>query len=241
MVAEQSPPSAPELSTPGPSTAAPISGFQSVIGVFFQPRQTFERLATKPAYLLPLVIVVLAQIVLGVVLFRSGVVRNDAIAKMEAEGRPVEQVEQMAQFFDSPAAPVVGAVSGGVAIAFVLLVSAGLILFMGNLMLGARVPFKGYLSIVSHASLLGLVDQVIRTAIASGRGTLDVRLGLGNLLGEEIGYLGRVLDTLTNPLVLWPAAISALGVAVFAKKGFSFGVLAILPSLILSILLSGMR
>lgn len=238
MAADQTPPALPEQST---SDGAPISSLSAVAGVFVQPRRTFERLASKPRFMLPLLLVVLAQVVFGVALFRSGVIRNDAVAKMEAEGRPAEQIDQMEQFFESPAAPVIGAVSGGVAVAFVILVSAGLALFMGNLMLGARVPFKGYLCIVSYASLLGLVDQAIRTAIAGGRGTLDVRLGLGNLLGEEIGYFGRVLDTLTNPLVLWPAAISALGVAVFAKKGFGFGVLAVLPGFLLGVLLSGMR
>ncbi len=238
MTPEQNPPH-----TDGVAVAElpPISPLQAALGVFIQPRQTFERLREKPRFLMPLIVLIVAQIAFSVVLFRSGVIANDAVAKMEAQGKPPEQIEQVEKFFDSPAAPIIGAVSGAVAIVFILLVSSGFVFFMGNLMLGARLTFRHYLCITTYASLIGLVGQAVRAGLALSKGTMDVRLGLGNLFGDDIGYMGRVLDTMTDPLTLWAIAISALGVSVFAKKGFGFGVLAVLPGFVLTMLLAGMR
>jgi hypothetical protein len=226
------------------SAAVPVpqgSGPGTVLGVFFKPRQTFERLRENPRILLALVILVIAQIVFSVVVFRSGAVANDAIAKLEAQGKSPQEIERVETFFSSPAAPVIGAVSGAVVVVFVLLVSAGLMFFMGNLMLGARLTFKHYLCVAVAGGLIGLIGQAVRSGLALSKGTMDVRLGVGNLLGDELGYVGRVLDTVTDPLILWSVAITALGVSVFARKGFGFGVLAVLPGFVLSILLAGMR
>lgn len=235
----------PDQISPGTETTAiapaPISGLGAAFGVFFQPRQTFERQREKPQFLIGLILIIVVQAVLAVILFRSGAIANDAIAKAEAQGKPPEAIEQMQKFFDSPAAPIVGAVSAAVAIPFVLLVISGVMFFMGNLMLGARLRFVHYLCAAVAGGVVGIVGQLVRTAIGVSKGTMDIRLGAGNLFGDDMGYWGRVLDTMTDPLTLWTVAISALGVSVFAKKGYGFGALVVLPGFILSMFLAGMR
>jgi hypothetical protein len=224
------------------SVEAPrASALQSVVGVFANPRKAFEAMASKPRFLLPLIIMILAQAVFAVAIFQSGIVKDDALSKLEAKGKTQAEIEATEQFFDSPAAPVVGAVSGAVVTAFILLFNSALLLFIGNLMMGGRLTFKHYLSVATHSAVVGLVDLTVRAGLALGKGTLDVRLGLGNLFGEDPGYLGRFLDTLTNPLMLWPTAVSAVGVSVFAKKSFGFGVLVVLPVFLIGALLSGLQ
>ena len=219
---------------------ASISGLGAAFGVFLKPRQTFERQREKPQFLIAMIIMILMQIILSVILFRSGAIANDAVAKLEAQGKP-EAIEATQKFFDSPAAPIIGAVSGAIAVTFILLLLAGLMFFMGNLMLGARLRYVHYLCATVSGGMVGLVGQVVRASIGVSKGTMDIRLGAGNLLGDDIGYWGRILDTMTDPLTLWGVAITALGVSVFAKKGFGFGVLAVLPGFILSMFLAGMR
>ena len=63
----------------------------------------------------------------------------------------------------------------------------------------------------------------------------------GNLFGDELPYFGRVLDSMTDPLLVWGSAVTALGVAVYAKKGFGFGAIVVLPSFVITLLLSAMR
>jgi|SRR6267142_5630784 len=217
-----------------------ISAFQSIIGVFTNPRKTFEGMAAKPHFLIPLILVVLAQAAFAVAIFESGVVKSDALSKLEAKGKPPEVVDATEKFFDSPAAPVIGAVTGAVVTVFVLLFNSAIFFFIGNLMMGARLTFQHYLCAATHSAVIALVDLAVRAGLALGKGTLDIRLGLGNIFGDDPGFLGRVLDTLSNPLMLWPTAVSAVGVAVFAKKSFGFGVLVVLPAFLVGAILSGM-
>jgi len=218
-----------------------MSALGSLLGIFVKPRATYESLATRPRILAPLVLVVLAQIALGVVLVQSGVIRNDAIAQMETKGTPPEQIAQAEQVFASPMMYVFGVLGPIVAIGFVLLIGAALLYFFGNLMLGARVLYRHYVCVAAYSTVVGLVDQGVRVGLGVSRGTLHVMLGLGAFLGDSSGFGVRILDSLTNPLLLWSAGIEALGVSIFARKGFGFGVLAVLPGFILLVLLSSIQ
>jgi len=226
---------------PGTGTPPSISEPGALVGVFVKPRATFAAMAQKPRFLLAMGVVLVVQVLLGILVFQSGAVKNDAIAKMEAKDTPPEQIDRVERFFDSPAAPVIGATSGAVVITFLLLLNAGLLFFMANLMLGAQLTFRHYYSVSVHGALIGIVDQAVRTALAWSKGTLDIRLGAGNFLGEDLGHLGRMLDTMTDPLILWSILVTAIGVSTFAKKGLGFGFAAVLPGFLLNVLLSGMR
>lgn len=225
----------------GESTGAPTatSAFGAIFGIFANPRKTFEALAAKPRFLVPLVLVLLVHAAMGVVIFKSGVAKNDTIAKLEAQEKAPEVIDATEKFFDSPAAPVIGPTTVVVVMAFAMLLYAALVFFVGNLMLGGRLTYKQYFCVVSHSAVLGLVGGVVRTGLAVAKGTMDIRLGVGNLLGENPGLLVRFVDAVTNPLALWPAAISALGISIFAKKSFGFGVMAVLPAFLLISLLFG--
>jgi hypothetical protein len=132
-------------------------------------------------------------------------------------------------------------VSGDVAFGFGLLASAALLFFMGNFMLGGRLGFRHYVSVVAYSWVVSLVDHAVRLALIVSRESLDVRLGLGNLFGEEIGFLGRAVDLATDPLFLWATAVAAIGVSVYARKGFGFGAIAVLPGFLIGILLQAIR
>jgi len=232
------------ISTPGAAPepeVRPISEPAALLGVFVKPRATFSAMASNPRFLLAAAVVVVVQVVLGILVFQSGAVKNDAIAKMEAKGAPQEQIDRVQSFFDTPAAPIIGATSGAVVIVFLLLLNAGLMFFMANLMLGAQLAFRHYFSVAAHAVVVGTVDQAVRTALAWNKGTLDIRLGAGNFLGEDLGHLGRMLDTMTDPLILWSVLVSAIGVSAYARKKLSFGIIAVLPGFLINVLLSGMR
>jgi hypothetical protein len=112
---------------------------------------------------------------------------------------------------------------------------------MANLMLGGKLRYTHYLCIAAYGAVVGIVDQVVRMGIALGRGTLMVHLGIGAFLGEELSPIMRIVDTATDPLLLWATAIQALGVAVMTKKSFGFGALAVLPGYLILISLSALQ
>ena len=222
---------------PGPK----VNEFGTLLSIFFKPRETFAAMTEKPRFLIALIVVTLVMCAMTIPVFQSGIVRDETIAKMEAKGTPQPQIDATEQFFDSPAGVLMAAGGNIIGIPFVLLFSAALLFFMGNFMMGAKLRFPHYLSAACYGAVIGLIDHVVRMVLVITKESMDVRLGLGNLLGDDLPYFGRVLDSLTDPLLLWSMAITALGVAVYAKKGFGFGVLVSLPCVIITLLLSGMR
>jgi hypothetical protein len=213
----------------------------SLGSIFVNPKGTFAAMTERPRFLLALLLLVIAITALTVPVFQSGVVKEETIAKMEAKGTPEAQIEATAKFFDSPVGLWISLGGNVLGVPFAILVSAAILFFMGNLMLGAKLRFPHYVSAAAYGSAVGLVDHAVRTVLIVTKETLDIRLGLGILFGDEIPFVVRVLDSMTDPLLLWGTAITALGIAVYAKKGFGFGVIAVLPSFIITLLLSAMR
>lgn len=215
--------------------------FRSLFTIFSGPKQTFAGMAEKPRFWIALVAVVVVMTALSAVVFQSGIVRDETIAKLEAQGAPEAQIEATARMFDSPVGMAFSLGGNLLGIPFVLNVTAALLLFVGNFLLGAKLRFPHYLSAAVYGSVIGLVDHVIRTVLVVSRQSLDIRLGIGNLFGEDLSYIPRVLDSMTDPFLLWGMAVTALGVATYARKGFGFGVITALPVFLATILLSGMR
>jgi hypothetical protein len=205
------------------------------------PRATFESMRERPRFLLAGILVVLVQLVIAAVVVQSGIPREEAIAKMERQGADPAKIEAIEKFFDSPAAPIITIASAVVGVGFALVLSAGVLFFMGNLMLGGRIRFPHYLSAAAYGSVVLLVDNVVRVALILAKHGYDVRLGLGNVFGEDIGFVGRALDGMTDPLLLWGTAVMALAVSVYARKGFGFGVLSVLPGYLIGSILQGFR
>lgn len=232
------PPVAP---MPEAEDAKERSAVGRLFGIFVDPKGVFASMRARPRFLLAFLVVLAFQTIFAVLVFQSGIVRDQSIEQLTAQGKDPQQIEAMERFFDSPAAPIITTVSGDVAFVFGLLASAALLFFMGNFMLGGRLTLRHYLSVVAFSWVVSLVDHAARLALILSRGSLDVRLGLGNLFGEEIGFLGRVVDLATDPLFLWATAVSAIGVSVYARKGFGFGAMTVLPAFLVGVLLQAIR
>ena len=224
---------------PGPD-AAPQSAAGSLIGVFTEPRRTFASMIPKPRILAPMIVLVVFQLLFGLVLAQSGILKNDSIAKMEAKNAPQEQIDAVSRVMESPVR-FAFALAGPIVLVFSLLVSAALLYFMANLMLGARLRYVHYLCIAAYGAVVGTVDQLVRMGLALSRGTLQVRMGVGAFLGDDLGVPLRILDTATDPLLLWAVVIQAIGVAAMTKKGFGFGLLAVLPGTLILVCLSAFQ
>jgi hypothetical protein len=212
-----------------------------LVGVFVHPRRTFEAMRERPRFLLPLVVLLVVQTAIAFAMFRSGVIAEQTVAKMEEQGKDARQIEAVQSFFEGPGGLVTTVVTAPFASAIGVLSGAAILFFMANLMMGARLRFPHYLSAVAFAGVVQIVDQLVRVALILRNRTFDVRLGLGNLFGDNTGFGVRALDILTDPLFLWGNAIAAIGVSAYAKRGFGFGALAVLPGMLLAVLLSANR
>ncbi|MGE5175680.1 MAG: Yip1 family protein [Hyphomicrobiales bacterium] len=232
-----------QMSSEGPAGAAPedMGPLGRLIGVFINPRRTFESMRERPRFLLAAILVLVVQVAIAGVMVQSGVPRDETIAKMERQGADQAKIEAVEKFFDSPIAPAITVTTAVFGVAIALLISAGVLFFMGNLMLGGRIELRHYLSATAYGSVVMLVDNVVRIGLILAKHSYDVRLGLGNVFGEDIGFVGRALDGMTDPLLLWATAVTALAVSVYARKGFGFGILTVLPGFVIGSILQGFR
>lgn len=218
-----------------------MSPIGRLLGVFIQPRATFESMRERPRILLPMIVLIVVQTALAFVMFQSGIVAEETTAKMEAQGRSPQEIEAVQRFFEGTPALIFTMATSPVFATILLVTLAGLAFFIGNLMLGGRLRYAHYLSAMAFGGLVLLVEQIVRVGLILASRTYDVRLGLGMLLGDATGFGVRVLDTMTDPLFLWGHAISALGIAVYARRGFGFGVASVLLGVLASVLLSATR
>jgi Yip1-like protein len=230
-----------DASAPGDLLEAPaMSAPATLLGIFTQPRQIFKSLAARPRVLAPILLVLAFQLVFGVVADQSGIFKNDAIAKLEAKNAPQEQIDTVTNFMDSPGRYILVPL-GPIVRMFFLLFFAALYYFMANLMLGAHLRYIHYLCIAAYGGVVSIFDELAQLGIALSRGTLNVHLGVGAFLGDDLSVPLRLLDTLTDPLLLWVTAVQALGVAIMARKSFGFGALVVAPALLIRVALSAFQ
>jgi hypothetical protein len=212
----------------------------TLVGILTSPRPTFQSLAARPRVLAPILLVLAFQLVFGVVADQAGIIKNDTLAKLEAKNAPQEQVDTVTRFMESPVRYVLVPL-GPIVRMFFLLFFAALYYFMANLMLGAHLRFIHYLCIAAYGGVVGIFDELAQLGIALSRGTLNVHLGVGAFLGDDLSMPLRLLDTMTDPFFLWATAVSALGVAVMARKGIGFGVLVVAPAFLIRVVLSTLQ
>lgn len=220
------------IETPG-EPAPSGSSVTHLWRIFTSPRSVFESLRARPRFWLPLIVVLVAQIVMGALVVQSDAVRERAISKMEERGMSPEQLEATQRTLESPVVVGIQAVTTGIVMAFVILLAAALAYFVGNLLLGAQATFKHYLCASVFSSVVGLVDHIYVTVQTLIKGTPAVMAGLGAFFPGDPNTFVYLIDALTDPLALWAWFIMAFGIGVLTRKGLGVGILAtLLPFLV---------
>lgn len=228
------------LSAPTPqaqSQPAPsVSSFGRVFGALFNPKPTFESIAQKPSWVLPM----LATILIGVVVValigsRVGwrqVIDRQIASSPKAQQR-MEQVppaqrdsilNQQAKF-----AGVIGYVGVVVGTAVAEIVVAALLLAAFNIMGGTKVGFAQSLGIVTHSWMPYVVSGLLGVLILFIKDptTIDTQ----NLVASNPGAVlpdgsAKWLVSLLTSLDLftfWVLVLQAIGFSATNPKKLSFG------------------
>src|ERR1700741_5340117 len=141
----------PPVAPPDSEEVPERSAVGRLFGIFVDPRGVFASMRSRPRFLLAFLVVLIFQTIFAVLVFQSGIVESQALDQLRSQGKDPQQIDAMERFFESPAAPIITTVGGDVAFVFGLLASSGLLFFMGNLMLGGRLTFRHYLSVVAFS------------------------------------------------------------------------------------------
>ncbi len=188
-----------------------------VIAAFTSPRALFERLAQRPSWFAPLALL-LVLVALYIVILWNPVMLPESLAKAEESGPGSAAAEQ----FMTTVGRIIIPCFAIVTTAIVMFLYSWFVQLVGGFMLGGTLSYRQALSIVTHASMVGLPGFLLRIPLALISKSSQVTVGPGMLFpaAQAEGFGGHFLSAFLGGLdlfSLWSTALIALGVSVVAR------------------------
>lgn len=219
-----------------PEAPQSMGAFARVVGALFSPRATFEDIARKPGWLLPVVIlIVLNLVVIGV--FSSHIGWRAFMEKQDLQSRSAQQrmaqmtPQQQQHMLDVQVkvAPIFGYAAGVIGVPIVFLIIGAVFMGIFNATASAALDFKTSFSIAAHAwmpfSLLGLLGILVM--YLKPPDTVNIQ----NLVASNVGALlsnsaPMWLQTICSSLDIfsfWVIGLLAFGYSVARPKKLTMG------------------
>ena len=209
-----------------------VNSIGRIFGALFSPKATFESIARRPSWFLP--VVLLSLIALGVVgLFsrRGGwpgfFQRQNENASRFQQASPEQQQQTLAAQLKY--APPVSYAEAVVGPAILVVFLAAVFLGVFNLAIGTKLNFSTSMGIVSHSFLTGLISGLLGILVIALKDPSTV--DLQNLIASNPGaFLSsdspRWMVALFGSLDVfsfWTMILLAIGYSAAAPKKLSFG------------------
>jgi hypothetical protein len=222
------PPSAIESTAPQP---ARLSAFGRLTGVLFSPKATFEDIAAKPGFILPIIIIIgLTVAVVAVFGQRVGwrqfmeqqFAKSPQTANLSAE----EKEQRMATAVKI--APIIGYVQI-IVVPIAALIIGAVLMGAFNLIASARITFLQSLSIVSYGWVPGIIGGVIGLILLfiKSPDTIDlehlVASDVGAFLSGDSPKWLMSLCTSLNLFTFWEIVLMGIGFSAASPKKVSIG------------------
>ena len=232
----------PVIAPEAPQAPAPINQLARITGVFFSPKATFADIARRPAWVPPLIVLLIISIALSVAMARHvdwSEVAKDQIAKSKFASRQMDQLsdDQKAKAYEQAAqrGKVIRYVRGFIGWPILLLFTTGIYLIAFKLIGGARVNFVTTFAIATFAHLpLGLKELIsIPVVLLKDPAQIDPENFLASnpaaILGDAIASWQAVPLAFLDIFGLWALVLVAIGFSAADPKklplGKSFGII----------------
>jgi Yip1 domain len=215
-----------------PEAPERVNSIGRIFGVLFNPKATFESIARRPTWLVP--VLVLCVLFLGVVgifghrggwpsYFEKQMATNSRMQQMSSEQQ--QQVLQAELKYGPPVAYAEGFI---VPVLLVVIVAA-ILLGVFNGLSGTRLNFKTSLGIVSHAWMTQIVSGILGIVVVSLKdpATIDLQ----NIVASNAGaffssdspkWLLALLGSI-DLFSFWTMILLAIGFATAAPKQLTTG------------------
>lgn len=197
----------------------PDSVGSMLVNIFFEPLRVFRRVQAKPTWVVPLIILTL-------VITLSGMLTTPYQLEMQRhqiETNPDLQPEQRQNALDGMevVAPYAHwfALISLVVVPIFFFVGVGVLMLMGNVILGGDAKFAQVASVNAWAGIVGALGALVKMGLILWQHTADIRLSLALLLpsGDTSSPLYGVLNQGTDIFMIWQLVLTIFGVAVVYK------------------------
>jgi hypothetical protein len=203
-----------------------------IIGVLFSPKPTFEDLARKPSWLLPVILLAILGSIVAIGLNQKMNWR-EYVAQQIEKGPGAAQLtpEQKEQRISTGAkiAPYTTYIFGVPAPIVIVLIVAGVMLLAYNVLAGAAVTYKTALGIVSHAFVPVILGNMLFLVVLFLKppGTLDLENPVATNLAAFLPEgLPKWLDAAAKNIdifVIWITLLIAIGFAAASPRKLKGG------------------
>jgi predicted permease len=206
------------LSQTGLVSAKRSSNLSRLVGIFFQPKATFESISKNPNWQLPLTLFVILALAATVTMINM--IGIGTLMRMSLKDNPrADDIVQMAE--ESIATKAMFYVPAVVSTPIIILAIAGIFLMIFS-MGGKESNFKKVLSVVAHShfayALVTSTLFILVVTFRADRGTLDIQnplaFNLGFFLshGETSKFLMSLASSL-DVLSFWYLSLLTIGFA----------------------------
>ena len=226
----------PVVASGAPEAPGPVNHLGRLIGVFFSPKATFEDIARRPSWLVPVLLMTVLGIVTAFVMNQKVDWRDVASKKIEESPRTAnmsaEQKEQQLAM-SAKVSPYVAYFFGTLGPIIAVVVVAVVMLLAYNLIGGAGAKFGAAMGIVSHAMVVGLLGTLFLILILYLKppGTIDlenpVATNMGAFLPESTPKALMALAKSIDIFTLWTLLLISIGFTVVNPKKLSGKALSI--------------
>jgi len=196
-----------------------MSVFAKIIGIFLEPRKTFNALEKKPDFIIPLVLVVIVAFILTYI--SSPILQQSTLEmsreRMMDQGMTETQIqlalEQQQKY---------GKIGGLIAVPLTSLLSpliiAAVLLFAGNILLGGNAKYKQLFSLYCYTSLIDIITYAVRTILILIKQDIRVYTSLAALLPPDYYKLfwfkfANIFDI----FVIWKIIVVSIGMSVLYR------------------------
>jgi len=227
-------PETPAAADPQPQG---MSAAARVTGVLFEPAATFQDIARRPTFLLPMILVILASLVFSVLMGQRvgwdrviqqrnemmGQAMQQRMSQMPAEQR---EAQEKMQRMITPITTYAGSILGT---PIIWLISAGLLMLIVKVMMSVPVTFKQVYSIVAFAAMPIVIQTILKIVVLYLKKPDDfntmnpLAFNPGAFMDPATGskflyVVGVSLDV----FIIWSLVLTAVGLKAAGGKRLSF-------------------
>jgi Yip1 domain len=222
--------------TPAPEAAPSVSSVGRIFGAIFSPKPTFESIARRPTWILPLVLLSLLSIVTIFIFGQRVGWRGFMIRQNQQNSRLQKQMDQMTpeqrdKMLDQQTkiAPIFGYGGAVLGLFIVAVIIAAVLMAALNLMSGGGIGFKTSLGIVAHSWVPGLIGGLLGILVLflKDPSTIDlqhlVATNAGAFLSDDAPKWQEALLSSFDLFTFWSMILMGIGYSAVNPKKISFG------------------
>jgi hypothetical protein len=208
-----------------------LGTFARIVGVFFNPKETFKDIAAAPTWIIPTVLLVLLSTIACFALNQRMDWRSFMSQQIEKSPQAANMSPEQKEQRIEGGAKISRAItySLGVAPAVVILIVAVVMFGSYNLFAGAGASFSQAVGIISHVFLTSILSTAIFLLVLFIKpvGTFDldnpVATNLGVLIPEDAAKWLMTLGKSMDIFSFWMLLLIAVGFAAVNPRKLKFG------------------